>query len=78
MLMPVSARQQLFEFFYDMATRINIRFYSDTPDALLRALLESANCYCSFDQERPFFVVARMDRRIKSERSGEIDWVKVA
>ena|GEM_PF-4984854 len=25
---------------HDMATRINIQFYSDTPDALLKALLE--------------------------------------
>ncbi|MDQ3773907.1 MAG: BREX system Lon protease-like protein BrxL [Pseudomonadota bacterium] len=39
-LMPVSARKQLFELSDDMATRINIRFYSDTPDALLKALLE--------------------------------------
>ena len=40
MLMPVSARKQLFELSDDMATRINIQFYSDTPDALLKALLE--------------------------------------
>ena len=39
-LMPVSARRQLFELSDDMATRINIQFYSDTPDALLKALLE--------------------------------------
>ncbi len=39
-LMPVSARKQLFELSDDMATRINIRFYSDMPDALLKALLE--------------------------------------
>ena len=39
-LMPVSARRQLFELSDDMATRINILFYSDTPDALLKALLE--------------------------------------
>ena len=39
-LMPVSARKQLFELSDDMATRINIQFYSDTPDALLKALLE--------------------------------------
>ena len=39
-LMPVSARRQLFELSDDMVTRINIRFYSDTPDALLKALLE--------------------------------------
>ena len=39
-LMPVSARRQLFELSDDMATRINILFYSDTPDALFKALLE--------------------------------------
>ena len=39
-LMPVSARKQLFELSDDMATRISIQFYSDTPDALLKALLE--------------------------------------
>jgi len=39
-LMPVSARKRLFELSDDMATRINIQFYSDTPDALLKALLE--------------------------------------
>ena len=39
-LMPVSARKQLFELSDDMATRINIQFYSDMPDALLKALLE--------------------------------------
>ena len=39
-LMPVSARRQLFELSDDMATRINVLFYSDTPDALLKALVE--------------------------------------
>ena len=39
-LMPVSARRQLFELSDDMATRINLQFYSDTPDALFKALLE--------------------------------------
>ena len=39
-LMPVSARKQLFELSDDMATRISIQFYSDAPDALLKALLE--------------------------------------
>ncbi len=39
-LIPVSARKQLFALSDDMATRINIQFYSDTPDALLKALLE--------------------------------------
>ena len=39
-LMPVSTRKQLFDLSDDMATRINIQFYSDTSDALLKALLE--------------------------------------
>ena len=39
-VMPVSARRQLFELSDDMATRINVLFYSDTPDALLKALVE--------------------------------------
>ena len=39
-LMPVSARKQLFELSDDMATRISTQFYSDAPDALLKALLE--------------------------------------
>ena len=39
-LMPVSARKQLFELSDDMATRISVQFYSDTPDALLKALQE--------------------------------------
>ena len=40
LLMPVMARKQLFELSDDMATRINILFYSDVTDALLKALLE--------------------------------------
>ena len=39
-LIPVSARRQLFDLSDDMATRVNVQFYSDTPDALLKALLE--------------------------------------
>ena len=39
-LMPVSARKQLFELSDDMATRINVQFYSDSQDALLKALVE--------------------------------------
>ena len=39
-LIPVSARKQLFELSDEMATRVNVQFYSDTPDALLKALLE--------------------------------------
>ncbi|MCY3837817.1 MAG: BREX system Lon protease-like protein BrxL [Gammaproteobacteria bacterium] len=38
-LIPVSARKQLFDLSDDMATRINVQFYSDTTDALLKALL---------------------------------------
>ncbi len=40
LLMPVMARKQLFDLSDDMATRINILFYSDVTDALLKALLE--------------------------------------
>ena len=40
LLMPVMARKQLFELSDDMATRVNILFYSDVTDALLKALLE--------------------------------------
>ena len=39
-LIPVSARRQLFDLSDEMATRVNVQFYSDTPDALLKALLE--------------------------------------
>ena len=39
-LMPVSTRRQLFDLSDDMATRVNVQFYSDTPDALLKALVE--------------------------------------
>ena len=39
-LVPVSARRQLFDLSDDMATKINLQFYSDAPDALLKALLE--------------------------------------
>ena len=39
-LIPVTARKQLFELSDDMATRINVQFYGDAPDALLKALLD--------------------------------------
>ena len=39
-LMPVSARKGLFALSDDMATRIAVQFYSDTPDALWKALPE--------------------------------------
>lgn len=40
LLMPVSARKQLFDLSDDMATRVNVQFYLDAQDALLKALLE--------------------------------------
>ncbi len=39
-LMPVSSRRQFIDPSDDMATRINIQFYSDSMDSLLKALLE--------------------------------------
>ncbi len=39
-LMPVSARKQLFELSDDMATKVNIQFYSDAQDALVKSLVE--------------------------------------
>lgn len=39
-LMPVSCRRQLFDLSDDMATRIDIQFYSDARDALLKAMVE--------------------------------------
>lgn len=38
-LMPVSCRRQLFDLSDDMATKIDIQFYSDTKDALLKAIM---------------------------------------
>ena len=40
LLMPVSCRRQLFDLSDDMATKIDIQFYSDIKDALLKAMLE--------------------------------------
>ena len=40
LLMPISARRQLFELPDDMATKISIEFYADAPDALVKAVLE--------------------------------------
>lgn len=40
LLMPISARKQLFNLSDDMATKISIDFYSDIKDAFLKALLE--------------------------------------
>ena len=39
-LIPVSARRRLNDLSDDMATRINLLFYGDAPDALFKALLE--------------------------------------
>lgn len=39
-LMPVSCRRQLFDLSDDMATKIDIQFYQDPKDALVKALLE--------------------------------------
>lgn len=38
LLMPVACRRQLFELSDDMATKIDIQFYSDTKDALLKSI----------------------------------------
>ncbi len=40
LLIPVSARKQLFDLSDDMATKVNIQFYNDPRDALLKALEE--------------------------------------
>jgi ATP-dependent Lon protease len=40
LLMPVSARKQLFDLSDDMATKVDIQFYSDTREALIKALAE--------------------------------------
>lgn len=40
LLMPISARKQLFNLSDAMATKISIEFYSDLSDALLKALVE--------------------------------------
>jgi len=38
LLMPVSARKQLFELSDEMATKVTIQFYADAREALLKAL----------------------------------------
>jgi ATP-dependent Lon protease len=40
LLIPVSCRRQLFDLSDDMATKIDIQFYSDAKDALLKAIAE--------------------------------------
>ena len=39
-LMPVSARKLVSELSDDLATRVNVQFYADSNDALLKSLLE--------------------------------------
>ena len=39
-LMPVTLRKQLNELSDDMATKVNILYYADARDALLKAVLE--------------------------------------
>ena len=39
-LLPVSCRRQLFDLSDDMATKIDVQFYSDARDAMLKALVE--------------------------------------
>lgn len=40
LLMPVACRRQLFDLSDDMATKIDVQFYSDATDALLKAIVE--------------------------------------
>jgi len=40
LLMPVSCRRQLFDLSDDMATKLDIEFYQDARDALLKALVD--------------------------------------
>ena len=40
LLLPVSCRRQLFDLSDDMATRLDVEFYQDAKDALLKALAD--------------------------------------
>jgi ATP-dependent Lon protease len=40
LLMPISCRKQLFDLSDDMATKVDIQYYSDARDALLKAIAE--------------------------------------
>ena len=40
LLMPVSCRRDLFDLSDEMATKVDIQFYSDARDALLKAIAE--------------------------------------
>jgi len=39
-LMPVSSRKQLYDLSDDMATKVDVQYYSDVRDALMKALVE--------------------------------------
>ena len=39
-LMPVSCRRQLIDLSDDMATKVDVQFYADARDVLLKALVE--------------------------------------
>ena len=39
-LIPVSARKQLFDLSDEMATRVNIIFYTEARDALIKAVAD--------------------------------------
>ena len=38
LLMPITSRRQLFDLSDDMATKVDIQFYSDARDALLKSI----------------------------------------
>lgn len=40
LLMPVSARKQLFDLSYDMATKVNVVFYGDVREAFVKAIAD--------------------------------------
>lgn len=40
LLIPVSARKQLFDLSDDMATKLNIQFYADPREALIKAIVD--------------------------------------
>jgi ATP-dependent Lon protease len=41
-LMPIACRRQFVELSDDMATKVDIQFYSDVRDALLKAIADAA------------------------------------
>ena len=40
LLMPISSRKQLFDLPDELATKINIEFYADAGDALMKAVMD--------------------------------------